>query len=211
MTAAANTQVKEFYLINQSEEHNKFIIITVSNHTFSRRWGRLGLKGQSKKEDCGSTWNAEYEARNYQRTKQQEGYTLVSKADYERMAVEASIVGSSNKCHDFKWVEIASEEKQPDGYTVVIYAAIDEARLMDPECFPGIRITLETRKEYVVDDDTGNKFDLLFTMEKAYARNSRTSPTPDPGGDIWQEIDAKHSLKKLKGDVEAALGRRFSA
>lgn len=185
---------RENILVNTDENHNKFWASQMDTTTFkvTIRWGRLGTKGQSQQQD----FDNEYDAVNFVSTKIREkirkGYTLIDKPKFDQLCIQAAIVGTSNKCHSFNWVEIKEDNR---------FAFITEERLADPNCNPGIYVELETKKEY----DGKNDFRLVFTFDKMYVI---------PNGDFYLRaaglVIKGSSLYELSTKVEEAIGRTLS-
>lgn len=188
---------EERILVQQRGEHNKFWAAHWDDQAnkVHVRWGRLGTKGQSQVKDFGSQGQAINFIENKFHEKRRKGYTdkidgkVIDQGVFEKLATEAAIVGTQNKCHELQWVEIQDE----DGGD---YQPIGEERLFDPDCNPGLLVTLETRKKY--DGDT--HFRLLFTFDKCFKITPyRTTP-----------IDKSSDLYKMTSKVEEAIGRSMS-
>ena len=195
----------EKILIQQEAEHNKFWAAAwdEKNNEVNVRWGRIGTKGQSQVK----RFSGRYEAVNFidgkYREKRRKGYSDkfngkdITQATLDRLNAEAAIVGTQNKCHDFKWVEI---EIEAGG--AVYFKEIPEERLYDPACHPAILVDFETRQ------DVGGRdhFRFLFTLEDTYdiLGNSKRA-TKD------QLVGASHPLRKMVDKVEEAIGRSLSA
>lgn len=189
---------EECILIQQEEQHNKFWAGRLENKTVYIRWGRLGTKGQSQEKE----FAGEYAAANFLQTKfnekKRKGYTdrhrgkQIDGPVLEKLAVEAAIVGTSNKCHDMQWVEIAASNP-------ITFERISEERLFDPACTPGLLVSLETKKEY------GGKtsFNLLFTGDAAYVADAVKNAA-------CAKIEKTDKLYELTKKVEEAVGRSLS-
>lgn len=186
---------KENILIQQEDSHNKFWAAQMDAKTFkvSIRWGRLGTKGQSQEKD----FEREYAAADFIATKMREktrkGYTPIDKPKFDQLCIQAAIVGTSNKCHSFNWVEIKDDNK---------FVFIKEEQLADPNCNPGIYVELETKKEY----DGQNNFRLVFTFDKMYV-------IPNGGSSLRAAglVIKGSPLYELSTKVEEAIGRTLSA
>jgi len=61
---------------NQSGESMKFWQAEVWGSTFVRRWGKIGTRGQTMREDFASPQHAQQAARKMAIEKQRKGYTL---------------------------------------------------------------------------------------------------------------------------------------
>jgi len=193
----------EKIFVHQGATHNKFWTSICDEATFevTIRWGRLGTKGQSKKYPFATRRDATYFMLEKNRERLRKGYTgrhlgkEISRAMLDQLGTEAAIVGSQNKCHTFKWVELV-------GFAAEIsYKEIDEDRLYNPECNPGILVNFETRKEI----DGRKKFVLLFTLESAYDLRGHNPATPE------RLIESGHPLRKMVDKVEEAIGRSLQA
>jgi len=186
----------EQLFVHQGTGHNKFwtIVYDLATKTVTRRWGRIGTKGQAKTEP----FAADYSAARFVETKisgqRRDGYKPIDRATLDRMAIEAAIVGTQNKCHNFKWVEL---HQDAHGIGLHGFSTISEDRLMDPSCNPGLVVEIETRKEY----GGRTKFTVLFALEQAYEvrtpQNLSTIRKTDP-------------LYELTEKVEEAVGRSMS-
>ena len=195
----------EKILIHQGAEHNKFWAASwdEQNNEVNVRWGRIGTKGQSQTKRFGGRYEAVNFIDNKYREKRRKGYTdqfngkQITQSTLDRLNTEAAIVGTQNKCHDFKWVEI---EIEAGG--AVYFKEIPEERLYDPACHPAILVDFETRKDVGGRD----RFRFLFTLEDTYdiLGNSKRA-TKD------QLVAAGHPLRKMVDKVEEAIGRSLSA
>jgi predicted DNA-binding WGR domain protein len=192
----------EQIVIQQNDESNKFWAAhwnDKTNQVFVR-WGRLGTKGQSQVK----SFPTQYSAVNFINTKfsekQRKGYhnelhgKVITHAMLDRLHTEAAIVGTQNKCHDFKWVELT-----PNG-SAIDFKEISEDRLYDPDCSPGILVVFETRKEI----DNRDRFTFLFTLEQTYdVRDSKRAADN-------MLIKDGHPLRKMVVKVEEAIGRSLA-
>lgn len=188
---------EEQILIHTGSGHNKFWSARWDPATgkVHIRWGRLGTSGQSQIKEFKSQYDASRFVSRKCDEKSCKGYTDTvngTKIDhqlFEKMTIEAAIVGTQNKCHEMQWVEIIDEASGR-------FEPITEDRLFSPDCNPGMLVELETRKEY--DGDT--KFRLLFTFDKCFkVRNNSIVP-------VTQSSD----LYKMTQKVEEAIGRSLS-
>ena len=196
----------EKILIHQGSEHNKFWTGQLHESTCSvvTRWGRIGTKGQTKTKSFGSVYQAANFLDTKFREKRRKGYTdklngeSIDPANLDKLAVEAAVVGTQNKCHNMQWVEIISGDS-PD----VRFKSIPDERLYDPECVPGLLVAMETRKEY----DGLTRFGILFTGEAAY-KAKRTGTTSNwSNQEKVTKIAESDELYKLTKKVEEAVGR----
>jgi predicted DNA-binding WGR domain protein len=201
----ADRYKEEKIVVQQSGNHNKFWAAYWDDSTGNVyiRWGRLGTKGQSQTKNFGSSYAAANFIDNKYHEKRRKGYrdrdeqgNQITHARFEEMCTEAAIVGSANKCHNMQWVELS--ETSPG---VFGFAAIDEQRLYDPNCNPGLLVELETKKEH----DNRNRFKLLFTFEETYDVRDANRAAAN------QKVEANHPLHDMTKKVEEAIGRRLSA
>lgn len=189
----------EKIVIHQSGAHNKFWAAwwDETSNQVHVRWGRIGTKGQSKTHSKDSHWKAVRFIETKYGEKRRKGYseTLdgkpITQATLDRLNAEAAIVGTQNKCNDFKWVELTNNGGAVD------FHEINEDRLYDPACNPGILVIFETRKEI----DNRDTFTFLFTLEKTYDVRDSKRATSD------MLVQAGHPLRKMVDKVEEAIGR----
>ena len=193
---------EEKILIHQSEEHNKFWAAGWDDQTnqVHVRWGRIGTKGQSKDH----SFESQFEAVRFIETKfgekRRKGYAGklngmdITQAALDRLNTEAAIVGTQNKCHSFKWVELVASGNTID------FHEINEDRLYDPSCNPGILVVFETRKEI----DNRDRFTFLFTLETTYDVRDSNRATED------MLVSSGHPLRKMVDKVEEAIGRSLA-
>jgi predicted DNA-binding WGR domain protein len=178
--------------VQQAEGHNKFWAAsqdTATNRVIIR-WGRLGTKGQSQVKDFPGAYGAVNFIDSKVREKTNKGYHKIDQSKFDRLALEAAIVGTQNKCHNFKWVEITDERN-------LIYKPVNEDRLQDPGCNPGIYVEVETKKQYGGCDS----FRFLFTFTQAF-EVAHSRPVL---------ITKTNPLYELTSKVEEAIGRTLSA
>ncbi len=117
------------------------------------------------------------------------GYRIIDKKKFDQLCIQSAIIGTSNKCKNFQWVEITNE-------TNLEFKSCTEDRLADPACNPGVFIVVETKKCY----GGCNLFALLFTFEKAFeVTNDRNIL-----------ITKSNPIYELTEKVEEALGRSLS-
>lgn len=189
---------KERILVCNLDSHNKFWAAQYDEQTnrVVVRWGRLGTKGQTQTKDFSASWEAVSFIDGKYREKARKGYTHIEQSDFDRRSIEAAIVGTQNKCYDFRWLKIID-----DRVGHLEFEVADELILQDPNCNPGIRVSLETKKEYA----NRKSFTLVFTFDKAFdivtaGRSSSAVP-----------IAKSSPLYELTQKVEEALGRSLSA
>ena len=187
-----NTQI----IINTSETHNKFWMATTdANNTVHIRWGRIGLIGQTQEKSFVSAYQAAAFVQSKISSKMRNGYVdnlhgqPVDSAMLEKLAIEAAVVGTQNKCHNMQWVEIITGGTDPG------YQFIPDQRLYEPDCVPGLLVSMETRKPY----EGLNKFSILFTGDAAYHCSS-----------YQKKISKTDELYELTKKVEEAVGRSLS-
>jgi len=191
---------EERIVVQQSAGHNKFWAAHYDDSTGIAhiRWGRLGTKGQSQEKHFGSNYAAANFIDNKFYEKQRKGYTdkdahgnKIDHARFEAMCIEAAIVGTSNKCHELQWVEFADDNS---------FTHIDEDRLFNPACNPGLLVNFETRIKY----DGRNRFKFVFAADKTF-------DVQDANYIITRQIvTSSHPLYKLTQKVEEAIGRKLS-
>jgi predicted DNA-binding WGR domain protein len=192
---------EERILVHQESEHNKFWAARLDETTMTVhiRWGRLGTKGLGQTKQFGGR----YEAVNFMNSKFNEkarkGYKdkiqgeTIDAGKLEQLSVAAAIVGTQNKCHDMEWVEIQSTDK------LCKFVRINPNRIYEPDCTPGLLVSMETKKEY----HGLNTFCLLFTGDAAHLADKYT-------GIVYQKIDKQNPLYELTEKVEQAVGRSLS-
>ena len=120
-------------LINREEEHNKFWIVRYdpTTHDVITKWGRVGTKGQSKTFHFSGSSGAFNHIRTKEAEKRRKGYTIIDASALQRMTVEASLVGSNNKCVEFRWGEFVSYDDD-----ILSFDPVEESRIMHPDCNP---------------------------------------------------------------------------
>lgn len=182
----------EKILIQQEDEHNKFWSAVMDAKTFkvTIRWGRLGTKGQNQEKEFKSEWEAGRFIESKMSEKRRKGYQPIEKTKFDKLCIQSAIVGTSNKCHEFEWVEIIDEKS-------LTYKKITEERLADPNCNPGIYVEIETKKKYGGRDS----FRLLFTFSQMFDLHNI--------GPVL--ITKENQLYTLTEKVEEALGRSMSS
>lgn len=193
----------EKILIHTGDIHNKFWAASWDDKTnkVNVRWGRIGTKGQSQVKDFGGKVAAINFIDGKFREKCRKGYfdtyngKAITQASLDRLHTEAAIVGTQNKCHDFKWVEITVNSRTVD------FKEIPEERLYDPDCHPAILVDFETRK----DVRGRSKFKFLFTLEETYDVLGHSCWTTKD-----QLVASAHPLRKMVDKVEEAIGRSLS-
>lgn len=185
MSKWLNQHVEETILIHQGDNHNKFWTIRWDNttKTIHTRWGRIGTAGGSK-ETPADVHTAPAIISRKQHQKMAEGYRKIKSSDFDKLTIQAAIVGSQNKCHDLQWVEISSDGEH------ISWHVISEDRLYDPNCNPGLLLKLETRK---CGGETS--FQLLFSVEKCYKVSD----------DSLFPITEGHALYSITKKIEEAI------
>ncbi len=184
---------KETILIHQEAEHNKFWSAQMDEKTFKVviRWGRLGTKGQSQEKEFSAEYGAGQFIESKMSEKRRKGYRPIEKKKFDELSIQSAIVGSSNKCRNFRWVEITDEAN-------LKFQSISEDRLADPACNPGVFVEVETKKEYA----GRTMFALLFTFEQVFDVTDGRNITL---------VTKASPIYDLTGKVEEALGRTLSA
>jgi predicted DNA-binding WGR domain protein len=191
---------KETILVNTTEEHNKFWASEIDkSHTATIRWGRLGTKGQQQIKHFSTEWDAANFVAGKQREKERKGYKRIEKTKFDKMCVEAAVVGTQNKCGGLQWVEITDEGSME-------FKPASEERLMSPDCNPALRVDLETKKKYGGRDF----FRLLLTFNQAF--DLGVGHAVGQFGLSGRTLITKtHPLYELTEKVEEAIGRTLSS
>lgn len=175
---------KETILIQQEGNHNKFWSSVVDEKTNKAtiRWGRIGTKGQEQVKDFDNQYAATEFVRSKQAEKSRKGYRPIEKKKFDEMSIQAAIVGSSNKCRNFRWVEITDDAN-------LKFSTCTEERLQNPDCNPGVFVEVETKKAY----DGKNVFALLLTFTQVYdvtnGRNITLVTKTSPIYDLTQKVE----------------------
>lgn len=184
---------KETTLINTGEAHNKFWSSAVDENTnqVTIRWGRIGTKGQQQVKDFDNQYGAIEFVRAKQGEKNRKGYHTIDKKKFDELSIQAAIVGASNKCHNFRWVEITDLTA---GFKI---ETCTEDRLQNPDCNPGLFVEVETKKEYNGRHVTA----LLFTFSQVYDVTD---------GRKVIMVTKTSPLYELTNKVEEALGRTLA-
>ncbi len=183
---------KETILVYDADNSNKFWAAQMDENTFkvTIRWGRLGTKGQSQEKDFAAEYVAGRFIESKMSEKRRKGYRTIEKKKFDELCIQSAIVGTSNKCRNFRWVEITDEAN-------LRFKTIPEERLADPNCNPGVFVELETKKDY------GGKsmFALLFTFDKVFDVTNGHNITL---------VTKSSPIYELTEKVEEALGRSLS-
>lgn len=189
--SATTTKPVEHFLICQSEA-NKFWSVShdESTHTVVVRWGRIGTAGQSQTKRFTNGWDASSFVSKKLSEKRSKDYRATTKEKLEQLHVEASIVGTSNKCHGIQWVEEEASVLRP----------VDELRLAQPDCDPKLHVKLETRKEYCGQ----HEHELLFCQDAVFSLPRKSTTL----GRV--PITNTHPLYELVKKVEEAVGRSLA-
>lgn len=189
---------EERILIQKEDNHNKFWAAHWDDNTnlVHVRWGRMGTAGQSQTKPFTNSYEAINFIDNKYREKIRKGYSdridgkKVDRQLFEKLTIEAAIVGTQNKCSNMQWVEITNPNTMQ-------HTPISDERLFSPDCNPAILVSLETRKKY----DGQNNFKLLFTFDKSYKIDGLRSEVISQQSDLYQ----------LTKKVEEAIGRSLSS
>lgn len=120
--------------------------------------------------------------------KRRKGYRKIDKTTFDKLCVEAAIVGTQNKCSQLQWVEILDPVS-------LSLKPCDELRLQDPACNPGIMVDVETRKPY----GGRTHFHLLFMFDKSIDLGTK------------QTITKASPIYEMTAKVEEAIGRSLTA
>lgn len=183
---------KETTLINTGETHNKFWSSAVDEKTnqVTIRWGRIGTKGQDQVKDFVNQYAAIEFVRSKQGEKSRKGYHPIDKQKFDELSIQAAIVGASNKCRNFRWVEITDPAN-------LKHVPCDADRLQSPDCNPGVFVEVETKKEY----DGRHLTALLFTFSQVYDVTD---------GRKVLLVTKASPIYELTKKVEEALGRSLA-
>jgi predicted DNA-binding WGR domain protein len=193
---------KERILINVADTHSKYwaAYLDEATATVHVRWGRLGTKGgQQAKTFPHASQAVSYISTKFNE-KQRKGYTdkirgeTIDAGRLEKLSIEAAIVGTQNKCQSMEWVEITSADD-----SACKFARINDTRIYEPDCTPGLLVTMETKKTY----HQLNDFSLLFTGDAAFLADQYT-------GIAYLKVEKKDPLYELTQKVEEAVGRSLS-
>jgi len=182
--------MQETIYINTGKNHNKFWIVNIDKQTLTAtiRWGRLGTQGQSQIKQFNNDWLLLNFIETKVIEKQRKGYHKTTKTIFDKLCIEAAIVGTSNKCKNFEWVDILNLSPPQ-------YKTCDELRLQDPNCNPGITVIVETRKSY----GGRNSFHILFTADTSIDLGTN------------QTITKANPIYEMVQKVEEAIGRSLTA
>lgn len=191
---------KDQYLINTAEEHSKFYIIRYDSTGMSyARYGRLGTKGKPENKQHGSEYIAASFVHDKYNEKIRKGYAQISKADFDKKAMEAAIVGSQNKCTAFQWIEVKGE--------FVTYA--NEERIAHPDCKVGIYVEFVTRKvfdgltEFVIIVWPDASVNLYYGPHVIRRQGSSLKDIQD------NRLSSTHPAHSMVEKVCEAIGTRF--
>jgi len=94
----------EVKYINQEGIHNKFWSYDVDGNKVTYRWGRVGLKGQSKTKEYSSNQAAMSDVWKLVSQKEKKGYRVVEEEELKREVRVAQKLGVQFKIQDLKWV-----------------------------------------------------------------------------------------------------------
>jgi predicted DNA-binding WGR domain protein len=185
----------ETILVQTSDDHNKFWIAAIDQKTYtaSIRWGRIGIAGQKQEKTFSTPHNAARFVESKMAEKRRKGYYKIDKKTFDRISVEAAIVGTQNKCHNLQWVEITDDRS-------LTYVPVNNDRLQAPDCNPGLYVEVNTKKKYEGQDS----FRFLFTFHQVYLLVYHLS------GITAIPITKTNPIYELTGKVEEAIGRSLS-
>jgi hypothetical protein len=130
------------------------------------------------------------------REKRNKGYMPIEQKKFDQLSIQAAIVGTANKCSEFKWVEVTDEGRK--------FHQVSEDRLANPECNPGLYMEIETKKEY----GNKHKFNLLFTFTQAFEVTQKLHGINSTY--ICEPVTKDSPIHELTTKAEEALGRSFS-
>lgn len=114
--------------ISKEEASNKFWGYTRNDNdmTVTAHWGRLGLAGQSKVHQLGSSWKMDDFIYTKTREKEHNGYNEVTAEQYEVEVAVAKSIGTDQKVDKLMFVEDKSSVLLP----------LDATRLHNPDLKP---------------------------------------------------------------------------
>ena len=114
--------------ISKEEASNKFWGYTRNDNdmTVTAHWGRLGLAGQSKVHQLGSTWKVDDFIYTKTREKLHNGYNEVTAEQYEVEVAVAKSIGTDQKVDQLMFVEDKADILHP----------LDATRLHNPDLKP---------------------------------------------------------------------------
>lgn len=192
---------KETIYINREEDHSKYwsIGFDETTHVVITKNGRLGTKGlvHTKNFDSNSACARFIETKTREKTNK--GYKKITQTEFEKLSIEASIVGTQNKCDQLQWVEYSISNG------LISFESVGEDRLSDPACNPGLRIELTTRKEY----NGKNHFEIIFTVDAAYELQKPHGSSHNTNVKTTT-ITKSHYLYELVDKAEAAIGHSLA-
>lgn len=192
--------MKDTLLAHTGGKHNKFWCANVDPHTHdvTVRYGRIGTKGVEKKSHYPTAYQAESFIYKKKREKERKGYMTISEHELEKMHVRAAIVGTQNHCNGMKWVELK------DTGSKWLFTPVNEDKLLDPSCTPGLLVDFDTRKEIA----GRTKFAFLLAPDGTYdvglspRNNSRFDGETLKGN----RVDDKNPLWDIVKNIEEAVG-----
>jgi len=186
----------ETILVCNEENHNKFWACRYDESTkiVHSRWGRIGTGGQTQQVTMANDYEAAELIDKKRREKGRKGYNPVDRKKFDEMNLQAAIVGTNNKCHSLRWVNVKEA-----GFSLAT-----DTELQDPNCNPGIWINVQTKKVY----DGRSGFEFLLTADHVYdlpiVANTSTIMK------FARAITKSSPLYELIRKVEEAVGRSLA-
>lgn len=154
---------------------NKFWEATVASNVVTTRWGRIGLKGQSKQETFDNDWEAARAVKGMISAKLRKGYVKVSDDDFALKQLQATIIGTFNKVGDLTWM--TPMQDKPRWFML----ANDKTVFSNPAVKPFLHTTIWVRTK---DGSIG--IEVLFDMDgfEIVKTTDRMAPTLFVGKDV---------------------------
>lgn len=177
-------------MVCRDGSHSKFYEYWLGEDelTTYARFGRIGTPGKSEAgREHGHRDLASCYLRRKAYEKTRKGYVNVDYNEFNRLSLQAAIVGTQNKCGDFHYVEFIDGNQ---------FRMVSEERLADPECKVGFMLDFSTRKPY--DGLT----DFILVIK------------PDASIVAYGQLDMKilpndHAIYELADKVRDAVGCSF--
>lgn len=164
-------------LINKSTNHNKYWIAEYDQTKLTVNWGRIGTKGGKKEYTFSSPAAAKDHYNSQVHKKQLDGYKKVTEHTYNKLTLEANIIGNRNKIILNHWVRIEKRDQQRP-----LYTPIEERELSNPNQEVGLLTLIALEKAayepqliaYIFDFEkitritaTGLTYDTEEVLERA--------------------------------------------
>lgn len=147
-------------LVFKKENSNKYYDCIVepngSQWIVTKKWGRIGSKGQSKTEVFNSQYSADLCRTNILLDKNYEGYKAVTDEEFKELTILAQIIGLKNKVIGYFWAKRVKNELFGN-----VWIKATHTELSDPEAYPGFVIS------YVNNKDNAQNT-VVFTSDGTY-------------------------------------------